>query len=366
MGEPIMSDNLSRKISEALSSLFNKSLKELNGVFYVYMIDEDEDSAIAIWEKDNKIYVKNFIPKLTDGYLEHIKSIISEIISVEIIKEDDKAVLVFPATKENEAKILFALSKAYEEFMLDKPKESISIFGGFKIMFFGKKYSALSRGLTPPKIFSENFFTFPDSKGWINSFLGRDNIHMPIFAWRYGDKILSYVPNEDGTLIVFDITALFKKIKELLEMTNSSLILEEESDIFSNLQRIEEQLEIIGSTLEGKTFPFAPVIVEHPDKDKIRSLYEEVKRGIDLIKKTISLSRFIEQKLMLRLAVQLAERILKGEVGILSMSTRKVSKLGAGFAVYISKEEAKIVELKDKVTVKIIVEEGAKPKIVIQ
>ena len=354
------------KLAGYIGGLFNRSYKELNGMFYIYLTDGDESRAICIYGRDESICVKNLLPGISREYAEYVAGVIGQIVHVDLEFEDGVPVFVFRADEESLSKVFDAIRRAFDLFVSERPSDAVSIFGGFKVVFLGMSYSILSSADAACDFFADKYCTLPSSDGWYSSYLGQDNIHAPLLAWRHGEKLLLYVPREDGSLSIYDVSELVSKIRELFKLTNSSLRITDDAQIFRMLPQIEEQLEIIESALEGATFPFSPIVVEHPDIEKIRELFDAVKSGIGLIRKAISLSRFLEQRLILRIVISIANRMLKGETGVLSIATRKVSRLGAGYAIYISKEEAKIVGLRDKVTVRVISAEGERPKIVIQ
>lgn len=360
------SQNVASMLAVKISELLNRDYEELNGRYYIYLIEGDAETRIGVFEEDGKIFIENFLPKLPKEYVNYVVGLAGQEIHFDFEYRDGLPTLIFGSSQELVPKILAVLRKIYDVVLLEYPPQSLSLFGGFKIRFLGSVYSVVSSTDRLSGLFMDNYCTLPDAAGWYNSYLGDDNVYMPLFCWKYRDRVLAYVPDEKGVLSVFDVSDFASKLRELLKLTKSSMKIDDDADVFSRLQQIEEHLEIIGSALEGKTFPFSSIVFEHPDVERIKSLYDEVKKGIALIKKSISLSRFLEKKLLLRIILRLANKSIKGELGALSISTRKVSKLGAGYAVYISKEEARLVGLRDRITVKVVVEEGEKPKIVVQ
>ncbi len=360
-----MSVDVVRAVAESLRDMFNGDLKELNGVFYIRLASRREEDAIQVYGEGERIYVKNLISKVSKEYLDYILGVVRENVDVEGGVEDGVLVLAFGLERATPERIVDAIMSILDAFSRDRPSDSIGVLGGFKIIFLGSTYSVVASDEYVCRFFSENFCTIPRDDGWFSSYIGMDNIYMPILAWRLKEKTLAYVPAEDGSLVVFDVSELLSKVRRLLELTNSSLKIESEADLFRKIQRLEEQLDIIRGALEGKTFPFVQMLVENPKIEEIRKLADEVSNGLKTLRRAISLSRFIEQKLLTRIVISIAKKMLKGETGVLSVATRKVSRLGAGYAVYISKEEARIAGLKDRVTVKVVAEEGEKPKLII-
>lgn len=350
-------------VAKILCDLLNKNYKELNGEFYI-QLTQNEQHTIVVSDANGFIVVSNFIPNISKAYLEYLSGFLTEYPEIRSSFENGEPVLIVDRNSDPE-RVRSAFRRLYEIFAYDKPKEALNLLGGFIVRFLGQKYSVVSDKKKARGLFSENYVSLPDERGWIVSCLGADNINFPILSWKYDGSVLAYVPDPDGSLRIFNVTEFLAKLRELLRRAGISLKVSDEAELFQLLSEIEESVEIIETTLKGKTMPFvSPAKPE--SQPEMGKLLEEVKGGLDLLKKTVTLSRLIEQRIMTRKAIQLARRILKGEEGVISITTRKISKLGAGYAVYISKEEAKTLRLSDRVTVKVVVEEGQRPKIVIQ
>ncbi len=349
-------------IARILCTLLNRSYNELNGEFYI-SLTHDREHVIIVKETSDHIIVENFIPGVSKGYLDYLSRILADYPEVRSGFSDGKPVLIVDKNADSE-RIRGALIRIYESFAYDRPSDALKLFGGFIIHSFGQKFSVVLSRDRAVGLFSENYVSLPDETGWFFSHLGIDNIYLPILSWKHDGSILAYVPSPDGSLKVFNVSEFFRKLQELFIKAGISMRIEDETELFQQLHEIEGNIELIETALKGKTIPFMSQVVKLDPK--LRGLLEEVKGGLEQIKKMITLSKLIEQRVIMRKAIKLARMILGGEKGVISIATRKVSKLGAGYAVYISKEEAKALRLADKVTVKIVIEEGQKPKIVIQ
>ena len=348
-----------RIIAEGLRDMFNGSLDELNGVFYVSI---GEVARVSVYEEGGKIFVRNFLPGASKEYLDRFREDILGA-GAELVFVNDEPTISAPVSEASAGIILSLLRRIYDTFSYDKPKDSLKILGGFRVIFMGARYSAVARR---SEFFKERFFMLPDEGGWFLSYMGQDCLRLPLLAWRHEDRIYLYVPEEDGNLRVFDLSDFVEKLRRLFDAANISTNTIDEVSVLSDIGKIEESVRMIEDAVEGAVVPFAFIEVDPSRRDEVRALIGEVKKGLELIKRSLGLSRYMEERVMLRIAVRIAKKVLGGEHGVLMMSTRKVSRLGAGYAVYISKEEAKIVGLGERVFVKVVAEEGEKPKIVIQ
>jgi len=350
-------------VAQILCELLNRSYNELNGEFYI-ALTQDEQNTIIVSETSDFVVIKNFIPGISKDYLEYLSKVIKDYPEVQGKILDGKPAIIVDKKADLE-RVRGALRKVYEAFAYDMPNEALNLFGGFIVSFLGQKYSIVASRDRAKGMFSDNYVTLPDDSGWMFSYLGIDNINIPILSWKSNGSLLAYVPDADGSLRIFNVSKFVEKLRDLFSKAGVGLKIRDEAELFRFLSEIEENIEIIKTTLRGKTIPFISS-TKTEEISELESLLEEVKSGLEQIRKTVTLSRLVEQRMMVRRAVQLAKRILRGEEGVLSIATRKVSRLGAGYAVYISKEEAKTLRLAGKVTVKVVVEEGQKPKIMIQ
>lgn len=351
-----------RVVAEAICELLNRSYSELNGEFYI-QLTQDEKHTLVVSEIDENVVVKNFIPEIPKAYLEYLMEVLAEYPEIRGDFVDGVPALIVGKSCSYD-RLRSALKSVYETYAYDKPADAYRLFSGFIVKFLDERFCIVSSVENIGRLFSDNYISLPDEDGWFRSRMGLDNTHLPILCWKKNGSILTYVPSVDGSLKVFNVSEFLEKIQKLFESIKINFKVINEVELFRKLHEVEGNIELAKAIIEGGTIPFISSTPE--SKLGLSDLLRDVEEDLKKLKRAIVLSEFIEQRVVSRLIIRLAAKILKGESGVLSTSVRKVSKLGAGYAIYISKDEAKTLRLTDSAIVKVIAEEGHKPKIIIQ
>lgn len=357
-----MSYLTTRVVAEILRELLNRDYNELNEEFYIQLTQDDRHT-IVISETNEHILVKNFIPEISKAYLEYLTAILAEYPEIRGDFADDIPILAVSKSCSPD-RLRGALRSIYETYAYDRPTEAFRLLGGFVVRFLDMKFQVISDVKKVGRLFSDAYISLPDENGWFQSNVGLNNIYLPILSWKANGSVLTYVPDSDGSLRVFNVTEFLGKIQKLFESVRISFRVNSEVELFQRLHEVEGSIELAKTIIQGGAIPFIPPTLE--SKPELVNILKDIEADLRQLKKAIILSEFIERRVILRGVVKLASKVLKGESGVLSASVRKVSKLGAGYAIYISKEEAKVLKLTDSVVVKVVAEEGQKPKIVIQ
>jgi len=207
----------------------------------------------------------------------------------------------------------------------------------------------------------------PGEDGWILSSMGMDNVKLPILSVVKSDRTLAYAPAENNVLKPYNLTEVLNKLKELVDIIGAGIVdlPADESELLVKIGNLLSLLDIIRASLGEGALPLAPININDEIAEKVKPLLEKLTNDIEVLRKILGLDEAIRRKIAMRMAVDYARSILQRESGVIISNVRKVSKLGAGKAVYIGKEELKILPLGEKVLVSVVEEKGKK-KIVIE
>ena len=247
-----------------------------------------------------------------------------------------------------------------------KPNYTWHKWGEILVNAFGFDVTILSRDYNDPVRTGwrgDIIVILPDESGWMKSSIGLDNESLPILSY-IKDEVFSYIPWEDNSLRPISLTRILEKIKLLTENVNMPVLQppRDEAELLKNINNILGALEMIKLSVKGGM----PLISTSDINSPLDELIDEIERELKLIQRMLTFDGILRMKIAIKQAIEIAREIIEGKrnQGIIVSNIRKVTKLGGGKAIYIGKEELKVIELGDRVLVKVIEEMGRKKLII--
>ncbi len=258
----------------------------------------------------------------------------------------------------------------YMNFINQFPLTAWRVLGEIQVKVYNYRISVLSPEYNQPVRTGwrgDIIVVMPGEDGWILSSMGMDNVKLPILSVVKSDRTLAYAPAENNVLKPYNLTEVLNKLRELVDIIGAGIVdlPADESELLVKIGNLLSLLDIIRASLGEGALPLAPININEEIAEKVKPLLEKLTNDIGVLRKILGLDEAIRRKIAMRMAVDYARSILQRESGVIISNVRKVSKLGAGKAVYIGKEELKILPLGEKVLVSVVEEKGKK-KIVIE
>lgn len=255
------------------------------------------------------------------------------------------------------------------DFITKFPRKSWRVLGELRFNLFGSTISVLSSQYSRiiRTRWRGDIIAILRDDGWVTSNIGRDNPNLPLIALSNGE-IFSIAPNfDENSFLPVNLTEFVNKIKELNALVGVKLIdlPRDESELLVKLSNVLSLIDSVKMARSDKGFSVIPLRLSEENLEKIKSLVDEIEDQVKLIRSMSTFDGVLRKRVALRLAIEYAKDILSSERGVIVSNVRKVSRLGAGKAIYIGREELKAISLGEKVLVSVIEEKGRK-KIIIE
>mgnify|MGYP000557144231 CR=1 FL=1 len=320
------------------------------------------------------LVAKNVLPEIDEDTLEVMLSEAGLMEDSATISIDEKGALNVEITGSDEYELIkrfISITKAiYESYIWRFPSSAWRTLGEVLVTIYGYKISVLSPEYRVPQRTGwrgDIILVMPLDDGWFLSNFGKDNVKLPILSAVKDGKTYAYVPEENNILRPYDLSQIYSDVRELVELVGSSAIdiPSDESELIVKIGNLLNFIELINASLTETILPLSPTSIDQSIHDRVQQLLMKLSDEIRILRKIMSLDEALRKKIASRLAVDYARKIIQRESGMIISNVRKVSKLGAGKAVYIGKEELKLLPLGEKVLVSVIEEKG-KRKIVIE
>ncbi len=257
----------------------------------------------------------------------------------------------------------------FREFMTYFPKKSWMLLGEIQLNILGNSISILSEEYNDVirTGWRGDIIAILRHDNWVISNIGRDHVDLPILTISDGN-IFTFAPTKDGDhLEPINLTKIIQELSSLLDFLGVQIIdlPKDESELFRKLGQIIGLLDSIKLLKSGGDFSLLPIKLDEEKIKVIEARLKEIESKVDAIRRIFAFDGVVRKKIALKIAAQYAREILHGEKGVIVSNVRKVSKLGAGKAIYIGKEELKAIPLGEKVLVSVIEDKGRR-KIVIE
>lgn len=365
---------MNNSIKQKLIDFFG-NCDEMEGGYQIHVGPKTAGFDIDIRISDDSLIAFNV--------LVDIDSDIFEILRRNIVEWSESLELDFDAEKKvlnvkvrvldlNEAIDIFlsCIKTIYCSLMEKFPYVAWRVLGEIQIDMLGYRVSVLSRDFSKPERCGwrgEIITVMPNEQGWFTSNFGKDNINLPLLSIVRDSTIYAYGVAENNILKPYNLTEIKNSIiNEIKEIDGSAVILpRDESELLEHLGDLINYIEMLKVSIEESALSFIPLNIDEREKKVLKQKIEQLLAYTSLLRKIIGLNEAIRKKISIRFALEKARNILQREQNALIANVRKVAKLGAGKAVYIGKEELKMMPLGEKVLVSVIEERGKK-KIVIE
>ena len=263
-------------------------------------------------------------------------------------------------------KFLSIIKILFRTLLKLKPSYTWRKWGEILVNAFGYDVTILSRDYNNPVRTGwrgDIIVILPDENGWLKSNIGIDNESLPILSY-VKDEVFSYIPWEDNSLRPISLTRILEKIKLLTENINMPMLQppKDEAELLENINNILGALEMIKLSVKGGM----PLISTSDVNSSFNELVSEIERELKLIQRMLTFDGILRMKIAIKQAIEIAREIIEGKrnQGIIVSNIRKVTKLGGGKAIYIGKEELRVIKLGDRVLVKVVEEMGRKKLII--
>lgn len=265
--------------------------------------------------------------------------------------------------------VLIIIRNFFKEFIASFPKKSWLILGEIQFNIFNETISLLSSKHTQciKTGWRGEIIAILKDDEWINSNIGRDHVDLPILTMANGE-IFSFAPTRDNrSLVPINLSEIVKKLRHIIDLIGVKLIdlPRNEVDLVKNIGIVLSFINSINLLEPEGKFSMLSMNISKDKLSKIRKLIESIRDELEAISRMYTFNTIIRKRIALRLATIFAKESLSGDTGVIVSNVRKLSKLGAGKAIYIGKEELKAIPLGEKVLVSVIEEKGRR-KIVIE
>ena len=330
---------------------------------------------IDLNENSDSVIVENFLQNMNKNEFNTVvEELEQNFKDVELSQKGESLTLVLNKSKsENDYtaiidKIFLIYDYIFEKFSGITEKT----MGIRKIASMGKPVYIVKRDdLENLKLIRGLFLTKPDAAGKYTSNYGDDSIKRPVLSWKnkQGELIATYI-DAQGKLSKINLTTLKEKINDIL--TRLGLPERVNEDTVLDIEKLNEALYKARIRVETGEGFFIPVetstnVVTEELKREVKELKKEVEKIIQL--KTFD--NYVREKVLLKLiahSLTSEEDTLQavGAKQLLTTKIRTVTKLGGGKAVYIGREELRLIELKDKALVSVIQLPSGKKIILVQ
>ncbi|MHA1616316.1 MAG: hypothetical protein ACTSX9_03300 [Candidatus Njordarchaeales archaeon] len=368
--------------------MFDKILTEFKYFFGQEPIKEENKIIVSLGPptkrfnltfrfEENCIIVDNILPEITEDLFHLLKEYLpSNSHNAELFLQDRSLCLKISRYKEDDAVLkdcLNIIKRIYEVATEKLPHLTWRTLGEMRLKILNEEVSILSPDFLEPIRTgwrAELVVVLPRDDKWFRSTLGLDNLDLPLLSYIDQSEVYAFEPHENGSLVPVNLSEIIEEIKQLLDSTGLWRI-ERVNDVIEMVSNPEIIARIL-STLKmlKNDLPFPPSLIgtsQRVSRETLDRIITVLENAYEKLSKIRNVDRFFYLKIVTRLAVLFARNIIQrgGAGGVLVSNVRKVSKLGAGKAVYIGKEELKYLELGDRVLVSVIEEDG-KRKIIIE
>jgi len=360
------------KITSILQDFFGqKPIREGDNIFIITLGPPTKAFKMIIRIASDKIVAENVLPEASEEVINYLRRRISEekiTIKLFIHNETRNLSIEMPYKRdilESIKAFLVVLKKLYQIVIDHFPHLAWRILGEIKIRIMNEEITVLSPEYEEPRKTgwrSDLIAILPGEDGWFKSVLGLDNVFFPFLFFLKDSEIYAYKPSPNGQLIPINLSEILKKLKQISEKLHHYGITlpENETEVFINFEKIPNAISMLKMIRDGSIFPLSFTKISTVDKENLDHMIRELEKIYEELAKVRNIEHFIKLRVLIRMAVLLAKNaIQRGGAGrVLISNVRKVSKLGAGKAVYIGKEELKYIRLGEKVLVSVVDEEG--------
>ncbi len=319
----------------------------------------------------DNITVLNLISRVDDETIELIARKVfgtSQLIKYEV-RDNSLKVFFMKAGRSDVSDVLGFIEEFFREFITSFPRKAWLILGELQFNLLGETITILSSKYNEclKTGWRGNIIAILREDNWIISNIGRDHVDLPVLTMTNGD-IFAFAPNKYGdSLIPINLSEIIKELKTLVDALGISLIDVPKNEIelihkFGSVISLIDSINMIDSE---KRFSILTLNLEGKKLSELREIIRNLKEKLDAVGRLYTFDGMLRKKIALKLAVRFANELLSGESGVIVSNVRKVSRLGAGKAIYIGKEELKAIPLGEKVLVSVIEEKGRR-KIVIE
>jgi len=257
----------------------------------------------------------------------------------------------------------------FHVFITSFPKKSWLVLGEIQFNIFNETVSLLSSKYTHcmKTGWRGDIIAILRDDEWVISNIGKDHIDLPVLTITNGE-IFSFTPTKDSrSLIPINLSGTVKKLRNLIDLIGIELIdlPRNEVELVKNIGIVLSFVDSINLLEPDKKFSILSMNINEDKLPKIKEIIKSIKDELEAIGRMHTFDAIVRKRIALRLATVFARESLSGRTGVIVSNVRKVSKLGAGKAIYIGKEELKAIPLGEKVLVSVIEEKGRR-KIVIE
>jgi len=359
-------------IKQKLTDFFGDIPHDYNGSFMIHVGPTTSGFDVEFVFHEDKIIVNKVLPNIDN---EKISILLQEIPQRDDIRYDiDQGWLniVFktPEPSKDLDALLTILREIYKTFIRLFPTAAWRDLGEINVESLGYEITILSPEYREPiKTGWRNdiIVVMPTNDAWFITNFGKDHVKLPLLSVSIDSKIIAYAPSQENTLVPINLTDILKRVREISQDIGSGFIRlpKDEIDLLLSINELLSLLDMIKASMENITLPLSPVSFKVQDKRKLKNYAEELLKIIETLRRVNNLNELIRRRLAIRLSIELARKMIAREKGVIVSNVRKVSKLGAGRAVYIGKEELKVLPLGEKVLVSVVDDKGKK-KIIIE
>jgi len=317
-----------------------------------------DGSPLSVKLEENTVTFEGFLINIDPDKCETLANILSQFMNLIVdCSNNNASVIIEYYEKERSSRFIVDVLVQLLNIMIDNLGHlAEKSFGVIKVAILDKDVYVLKRRDIENFMFLKGLIvTIPDYSGWIEANTGRDNIHLPLLSWvnERGDLEIGYVTS-DKKLESVNLTRLIDKMVSLsqdlklpgsiseLDLVNKEFLM----NTIWKLKSIQNGGDVTG-LFQQQTFGL--------ERDEIDLLLEDLIR----VEKALAFNEALMNRVATRVAsgaISTGEKEQLPVLGeeVIATTSRRVTRLGGGKAIYIGKEELKHIDFSEKANVKVV------------